>query len=83
MVEETDSHKRNDTWILTALPPEKMAIKSKWVFKTKTNSNGEIMRHKAILVVQGFSQQKGIDYIETFASVARYTSIRFSFANTD
>lgn len=53
----------------------KKAISSKWVIKTKFYADGNPSRRKARLVVKGFSQQKGIDYTETFAPVVRYTSI--------
>ena len=47
----------------------------KWVYKLKKNSLGEIVKHKAILVVKGYSQRYGIDYDEVFAHVARFESI--------
>lgn len=80
MQEEMNSHKSNDTWFLTDLPAHKKAIASKWVFKTKRNADGDLVRHKARLVVKGCSQKEGIDYTETFAPVVRYNSIRFLFA---
>ena len=40
------------------------------------DANGEISRYKARLVAQGFSQQEGVDYEDTFAPVAKYSSIR-------
>lgn len=80
MFSEMESLAANNTWFLTELPPGKKAIKSKWVYKTKVNANGEEVCQKARLVVKGCSQQKGIDYDETFAPVVRYTSLRFLFA---
>ena len=80
MKEEYDSLMLNKTWTLSKLPEKKKAIPSKWVFKTKVNGAGEIVRYKARLVAKGFNQPKGIDYNETYAPVARYTSIRFLFA---
>ena len=46
------------------------------VFRNKLNEQGEVIRNKARLVAQGYSQQEGIDYNETFAPVARLESIR-------
>lgn len=80
MQEEIESLTTNSTWSLTELPAGKRAIGSKWVFKVKRNTDGEIVRHKARLVAKGFNQQKGIDYDETYAPVVRYTSIRFLLA---
>jgi transposase InsO family protein len=76
MIEEMDAHAANQTWTIQPLPPGRKTVKSKWVFKTKTNEAGEVVRHKARLVAKGFSQIKGIDYTETFAPVVRFTSIR-------
>ena len=46
-------------------------IGTKWVFKNKMNEQGEFVRNKAILVCKSYSQQKGIDYEQTYALVAR------------
>ncbi|GJU09321.1 retrovirus-related pol polyprotein from transposon TNT 1-94 [Tanacetum coccineum] len=53
---------------------------TKWVFKNKLDENGIVSRNKARLVAQGYSQQKGINYDETYASVARLESIRILLA---
>ena len=58
------------------LPRGKSVIGYKWVYKIKTKSDGTIERYKARLVTKGYAQEYGIDYEETFASVARITSIR-------
>nr|GEY00605.1 hypothetical protein [Tanacetum cinerariifolium] len=55
-------------------------IGTKWVFRNKLDENDVISRNKAMLVAQGYNQQKGIDYDETYASVARLMSIRILFA---
>ena len=67
---------KNDTWVLTELPPNANVVGSKWVFRAKKNAGGEIIRYKARLVAQGFSQVPGVDYFDTFAPVARLASIR-------
>ena len=66
---------RNDVWDLVPKPPQKNIIGTKWVFRNKLNEQGEVTRNKARLVAQGYSQQEGIDYTETFAPVARLEAI--------
>ena len=56
-------------------PPGANIVGSKWVFKIKKDSGRCIMQRKARLVAQGFSQVPGIDYFDTFASVAKLVSI--------
>ncbi|SGZ29182.1 BQ5605_C055g12642 [Microbotryum silenes-dioicae] len=62
------------------LPHGARALGSKWVFARKENAQGEVIRYKARLVAQGFAQRSGIDYNETFAPVARSTTILFLIA---
>ncbi|KAG3103454.1 Retrovirus-related Pol polyprotein from transposon TNT 1-94 [Phytophthora idaei] len=73
---EYESLRKNDTWDVVSLPTGRKAIGCRWVFCVKENQNGEIERFKARLVTKGFSQKYGIDYDETFAPVAKFTSIR-------
>ncbi|GJY81871.1 retrovirus-related pol polyprotein from transposon TNT 1-94 [Tanacetum coccineum] len=54
--------------------------RTKWVFRNKLDKNGVICRNKAILVDQGYNQQEGIDYDETYAPVAILESIRILLA---
>ena len=61
---------------MVARPPKKNIIGTKWVFRNKLNEQGEVVRNKARLVAQGYSQQEGIDYTEIFAPVARLEAIR-------
>ncbi|KAG8489409.1 hypothetical protein CXB51_017388 [Gossypium anomalum] len=73
---------KNDTWELVNRPENRKVIGVKWVFRTKTNSDGSLNKHKARLVVKGYSQQQGVDFFETFAPVARLDTIRLLFALT-
>nr|GFD41158.1 retrovirus-related Pol polyprotein from transposon TNT 1-94 [Tanacetum cinerariifolium] len=54
----------------------KSVIKTKWIFKNKKDESSLVIRNKARLVAVGYSQQEGIDYVETFAHVARIEAIR-------
>nr|GEV65009.1 ribonuclease H-like domain, reverse transcriptase, RNA-dependent DNA polymerase [Tanacetum cinerariifolium] len=72
MKDELDSINRNNTWRLTSLPPGHKAIGLKWVFKTKRDADGKIIKHKARLVAKGYIQEHGIDFEEVFAPVARW-----------
>nr|GFA44644.1 putative ribonuclease H-like domain-containing protein [Tanacetum cinerariifolium] len=54
--------------------------KPKWIFKNKKDESSLVIRNKARLVAVGYSQQEGIDYDETFASVARIEAIRLFLA---
>jgi len=76
MQDELNQFKRNDVWDLVPKPEHKNIIGTKWVFRNKLNEQGEVIRNKARLVAQGYTQQEGIDYTETFAPVARLEAIR-------
>ncbi|GJV29765.1 zinc finger, CCHC-type containing protein [Tanacetum coccineum] len=59
---ELDSINKNNTWTLTTLPPDQKAIGLKWVFKTKRDAEGKIIKYKARLVAKGYVQEQGIDF---------------------
>ena len=65
----------NDAWELV-LRLEKSVVSSKWIYKIKHAPDGSVEKYKAKFVPRGISQKEGINYEETFAPVARYTSIR-------
>jgi hypothetical protein len=75
MSEELYALSKTHTWDLVDLSSGKTAVGCKWVYKIKTKSDGSVERYKARLVAKGFNQEYGIDYEETFAPVARLTSI--------
>ncbi|SGZ16663.1 BQ5605_C020g09054 [Microbotryum silenes-dioicae] len=60
----------------SALPPGATIVTSKFVWKTKRDARGDVTGRKARLVAQGNRQRDGIDFSETFAPVARFSSIR-------
>jgi hypothetical protein len=51
-------------------------VGSRWIYKVEQAADGNVEKYKARFVAQGFSQIEGLDYDETFAHVARYSSIR-------
>ena len=57
-------------------PKDKSVVTSKSIYKIKHATDGRIEKYKARFVARGFSQKEGVDYEETFALVARNTSIR-------
>ena len=63
-------------WNIVPKLENKSVVSSKWIYKIKHVADGSIEKSKARFVSRGFSQKEGIDYEETFAPVARYTSIR-------
>ncbi|GJR39902.1 putative ribonuclease H-like domain-containing protein [Tanacetum coccineum] len=64
----------------SGLPNGKRAIGSKWIFRNKKDERGIVIRNKARLVAQGYTQEEGIDYDEVFAHVARIEAIRLFLA---
>ena len=76
MVEEYDSIVKNSAWEVVPRPFDKSLVGSRWIYKVKQDADGSVEKYKARFVARGFSQIEGIDYDETFAHVARYSSIR-------
>ncbi|KAJ3661597.1 hypothetical protein Zmor_005987 [Zophobas morio] len=76
IVAELTSIIKNDTFALVERPQRDKVVGSRIVLRNKYKSDGTFERRKARLVAQGFSQQPGIHFTETFAPVARFSSIR-------
>ncbi|GJR21981.1 ribonuclease H-like domain-containing protein [Tanacetum coccineum] len=73
---EMDAFLRNGTWEIVELTEGRKSIGSKWIYKIKFKSSGEIDRYKARFVAQGFGQQEGIDYEETISPVVKMVTDR-------
>nr|GEW04161.1 copia protein [Tanacetum cinerariifolium] len=80
MQEELNQFVANDVWELVPQHKNMTIIGTKWVFRNKLDENGIVSRDKARLVAQGYNQQEGIDYDETYALVTRPESIRILVA---
>jgi hypothetical protein len=80
MHEELENFERNQVWTLVIPPRDVNVIGTKWVFKNKQGEDGEVVRNKACLVAQGYSQVEGLDFGETFAPVAHLEAIRILLA---
>ncbi|GJU04771.1 retrovirus-related pol polyprotein from transposon TNT 1-94 [Tanacetum coccineum] len=80
MQEELNQFVANNVWELVPQPKNMAIIGTKWVFRNKLDENGVVSGNKARLVAQGYSQQEGIDYDETYAPVARLEYIRILLA---
>ena len=80
MDKEIQALENNHTWDVTALPLGKSPIGCKWVYKVKFNPDGSVERYKAKLVAKGYTQRKGLDFLETFSPVAKTVSVRVLIA---
>jgi hypothetical protein len=75
MLEEYRSIIKNNVWEIVSRLKDKSMVSSKWIYKIKHAADGSVEKFKEIFVARGFTQKEGIDYEETFSSVAKYTSI--------
>ena len=80
MKSEIGSMYENQVWTLVDLPDDRKAIENKWIFKKKTDADGNVTVYKARLVAKGFRQVQGVDYDETFSPVAMLKSVRIMLA---
>ncbi|RVX12791.1 Retrovirus-related Pol polyprotein from transposon RE2 [Vitis vinifera] len=76
MQEEIAALEANHTWDIEPCPPTIVPLGCKWVYSVKVRSNGSLDRYKARLVALGNNQEYGVNYEETFAPVAKMTTVR-------
>nr|GEW26096.1 putative RNA-directed DNA polymerase [Tanacetum cinerariifolium] len=78
--EELNEFERLEVWKLVPRPDKVTMITLKWIYKVKVDEQGGILKNKARLVARGYRQEEGIDFEESFASVARLEAIRIFLA---
>ena len=82
MHEELNNFTRNQVWELVERPKGRNVIGTKWVFRNKQDQDGIVVRNKARLVDQGYTQVEGLDFGETYAPVVRLEAIRILLAHS-
>ncbi|KAK1645527.1 hypothetical protein QYE76_063332 [Lolium multiflorum] len=80
MKSEMGSMYDNQVWTLVDIPDSRKAVENKWIFKRKTDADGNITVYKARLVAKGFRQIQGVYYDETLSPVAKLKSMRILLA---
>nr|GFB13945.1 hypothetical protein [Tanacetum cinerariifolium] len=80
MQEELLQFKRLDVWVLVPAPDNISPLTLKWLFKNKHDEEQTVIRNKSRLVIRGYRQEEGIDFEESFTSVARMEAIRIFLA---
>jgi hypothetical protein len=76
MNDKLNSINKNDVWELTDLPPQRKATRCKWVLKKKFKADESLDKYKVRLVAKCFTQQSGVDFIDTYSPMAKFTSVR-------
>lgn len=76
MAEELTALEANKTWVIQPLLTRKRTIGFRWLYKVEYEADGSLSRYKACLVAQGFTQQAGVDFVDTFSPEAKLTKVR-------
>ena len=77
---DAENNESCNVWELVPKPKQQSVIGTKWGFRNKMDESGVVVRNKARLVAQGYNQEEGIDFDETFTPIARLESIRMLLA---
>lgn len=80
MVAELEASEQNHIWSIVPLPPNKKVVGCKWIFRIKYKADDSRERYKGKLVAKGYTQQQGLDYTETFFSVAKMVTVKLFLA---
>ncbi|CAM8909774.1 unnamed protein product [Rhodiola kirilowii] len=80
MADEFNALIQAGIWTLVPRQSTMNVLPNKWVFRIKRHSDGSIQRHKARLVANGFHQQEGLDFGETFSPIVNHSTIRLILA---
>ena len=80
MSAELQALESNNSWSLTTLPLGKHLVRCKWVYKIKYRADGSLECYKARLVTKGYTQQEGVDYLDTFSPVAKLVTVKVLLA---
>ncbi|XP_068650569.1 uncharacterized protein [Aristolochia californica] len=80
MRDELKALEANNTWTVTSLPLDEHTIGCKWIYTIKLKLDGSIERYKARLVAKGYTQQKGLDFVDTFSLVAKLVTVKVLLA---
>ena len=81
MRDEMKSILENKTWKLVSVPEDgQKVIQGRWVFRTKSDMSGKIVKYKSRWVVKGFQQEEGFNYTDTFACVVKPMSYKILFS---
>jgi hypothetical protein len=80
MQHEYNSLLDNGTCELVDLPSDRVVVKNMWIYKVKSDTEGDVSRFKSRFVSKGCSKRAGLDYTETFSLVIRMASLRLCLA---